>query len=202
MTDEIAVRKQSARIIIVTGTPGTGKTTFSIGLAREIGADYISLTEFVSKHNLYGGFDRDRRSKIIDVEKTQTSLRSLLSHTQRVVVVDTHMPDRIIPREMARRVFVLRCHPRILEARLKAKRWNSKKIRENVLTEILDSCLIASVKYYDWRRVFQLDTSRNNVRACIASAKRNLSDRSARRRVKVDWLSSLDKEGLLDRYLK
>ena len=56
-------RKTARRAIIVTGTPGTGKTTFAKKLAKEIGADYVALTQFVSERKLYTGFDRERESE-------------------------------------------------------------------------------------------------------------------------------------------
>lgn len=191
-----------SRAVIVTGTPGTGKTTFSKRLASELGADYISLAQYVSKCRLYLGVDRKRRSKIIDVARTRASLSDALSRSREHVVLDTHVPDGILPKKMVKRVFVLRCHPRILEARLVAKKWKAAKVRENVLAEVLDSCLILAVKYYGWRKVTQLDTSRASVGRCIALAKRALGRRPPMRRIVVDWLTKLEKEGLLERYLK
>lgn len=189
-------------VVIVTGTPGTGKTSFSMGLAREIGADYTPLTEYVSMHKLYSEFDRERKSKIIDVTKTRRALTGLFSRATKPAVLDSHIPDRIVPKEMVKQVFVLRCHPRVLEARLRTKKWKPSKIRENVLAEVLDSCLVAAVKYYGSRRVDQLDTSRTSVRQCIVSAKRILVHPTRKRKIRVDWIATLEKERLLDRYLK
>lgn len=191
-----------SKLIIVTGSPGTGKTVFSMRLAGRIGADYIPLTQYVSKHKLYSGFDRDRKSKIIDVAKTRTALTRLVSRTAKLAVLDSHIPDRIVPREIVKEVFVLRCHPRILEGRLRRKKWKPSKISENVLAEVIDSCLVAAVKYYGSRRVDQLDTSRASVRQCIIAAKRILAHPSRKRKIRVDWIGTLEKEHLLDRYLK
>jgi len=194
-------RQLLRKVIIVTGTPGTGKTTFSRRLAREIEADYLPLTQYVSRHGLYAGFDRERGSKIINASRTQASLRSLLSRSSGFTVVDTHVPEGIVPKEIVKQVFVLRCHPRILETRLQRKNWRPSKVRENVLAEILDSCLTSAAKYYGLRRVIQVDTSRASVRQCVASAKRTLQNRPARK-VKVDWITTLDNEHSLDRYLE
>jgi adenylate kinase len=189
------------RAIIVTGTPGTGKTTFSKKLAKEIGADYIPLTRFVSEHKLYTGFDRERKSRIVSLARVQTSLNSLLSRTSRPIIVDTHIPEGIIPKNLVRLVFVLRCHPRILETRLNRKKWKPSKVRENVLAEMLDSCLTDAVKWYGWHRVVQLDTSHASATKCVDTAKRILRHR-VRRKVKIDWITTLDKEHSLARYLE
>jgi adenylate kinase len=185
----------------VTGTPGTGKTALSKELAKAIGARYINLTQFVSKRELYSGIDRERRTKIMDLARTRSNLTRELRGISGSVIVDTHNPEGILPREMVRQVFVLRCHPRILEARLRAKKWKANKIRENVLAEIVDACLIAAVKQYGSRRVIQVDTSRRSVEQSVRRVRRSiLGERGGR--MSVNWLETLEKEGQLDRYLK
>lgn len=137
----------------------------------------------------------------MDVAKTRISLEGELKAMRGPVVVDTHIPDGIVPKRMVRQVFVLRCHPRVLEGRLRAKRWKFNKIRENVLAEILDSCLTAAVKHYGWRKVIQLDTSSRDMRGCVVLAKKSILGKPTRR-IKIDWLAKLEKEGSLDLYLK
>jgi adenylate kinase len=190
-----------ARVIIVTGTPGTGKTTLSSALAEALEARYLNLTRFVSNNKLYGGIDIQRGTKIIDMARTRARLKEKLEKMQGLVVIDTHVPDEIVPKEMVKRVFVLRTDPRILEHRLRAKKWRSSKIRENVLAEIVDSCLNSAVEHYSQRRVVQFDTSHMNIRDCIALMKRSTTGK-AERSVKIDWLAKLEKEKSFERYLK
>jgi adenylate kinase len=195
------VRKSARRAIIVTGTPGTGKTTFAKKLAKEIGADYVALTEFVSERKLYTGFDRERDSRVVNLARVHASLNRLLLQTRRPTIVDTHIPEGIIPKDLVKLVFVLRCHPRILEGRLSRKKWRQIKVRENVLAEMLDVCLINAVKWFGLSRVVELDTSHISVSKCVATANRILIQ-PAQRRVKIDWIATLDKEHSLARYLE
>ncbi len=193
--------RSSGKVIVVTGSPGTGKTIFAKRLAKRIGANYIPLTQFISKHKLYTGFDRERKSRIVNLTRARASMRNLLSRTTGLTIVDTHIPEGIVPKPVVKRVFVLRCHPRILEGRLGKRKWKSSKVRENALAEMLDSCLTAAMKYYGWRRVTQLDTSHASVVRCVAAAERTLR-KPAGGRVKIDWITTLEKEHLLDRYLR
>ncbi len=188
-------------IIVVTGTPGTGKTAFSQALAKSIGADYLNLTDYVSKYRLYSGTDRSRRTKIVNVAKARKSLGRVLMKKREALVVDSHISEGIIPKRTVRRAFVLRCHPKVLEARLRAKKWKRNKIRENVLAEIIDSCLVSAVKYYGRRKVVQVDTSSGNMQRCVALAKTSMHGKSPRK-ISFDWLTKLERQGLLDRYLK
>jgi len=189
-------------VIIITGTPGTGKTAVSKRLAREIGASYVPLTHHVSSHKLYQGFDGRRASKVIDMKRTREDLKHLLSTESKPVVIDSHIPDVIAPKRIAKRVIVLRCHPRILKARLRAKRWRQSKIQENLLAEILDSCLVEAVEYYGWKPVFEIDTSQKSVDQCVTFARAILQGGSHKGRMNIDWIGTLNQEHSLLRYLK
>ena len=62
------------KVIIVTGTPGTGKTTLSKKLAKELNFSYLDVNETIKKYKLSEGYDKDRDSKIVDVKKLDNTL--------------------------------------------------------------------------------------------------------------------------------
>jgi adenylate kinase len=186
--------------IIVTGTPGTGKTTLSKRLAKDINAEYLSISQLVAENRLFEGYDKKRRSRIVNLAKARSRVSSTLS-TGALTIVDTHTPEGIVPKRMTRQVIVLRCHPSALVRRLRARGWEASKIRENVLAELLDVCFINAVKQYGLLRVVQLDTSRASVRQSVSAAKRVVAKRSSFRTTKIDWITTLEKEGELERYL-
>jgi adenylate kinase len=186
-------------MIIITGTPGTGKTTISKALAKEIHADYLSLTRFVTAKGLYSAIDRERKTRIVDIERTRKSLRKLIPKG-RMIIVDTHVADSI-PRERTRKVIVLRCHPKVLDSRLRKKGWSGNKVRENVLAEILDACYMIAVSYYGAKKVYQLDTSSRRPEKCVALAKKNLLQQASAS-VTINWIATLKRERGLGRYLE
>ena len=185
-------------MIVFTGTPGTGKTTISKSLAKEIHADYLSLTRFVTAKGLYSAIDRQRRTKIVDIERTRKSLRNL-TPKGKMVIVDTHVADSI-PRERTRRVIVLRCHPNVLESRLRKKGWSGNKVRENILAEMLDACYMVAVSYYGTKKVRQLDTSSRGLEKCVSLAKKLLQDQASDN-PSINWIATLKREHRLERYL-
>jgi len=186
--------------VVVTGTPGTGKTTISKQLADQIGATYLPLTQLVIDKRLHEAIDRRRRTRIVNLRRTRAFLAKSLSTERKLLVIDSHIPDAI-PREYVRNILVLRCHPRILEARLRRKGWGPQKIRENVLAEILDSCYVVATSYYGPRRIAQLETSGSSVRKCLARAKRIVMKKPYGT-VRVDWISVLSREHSLVRYFR
>jgi len=192
----------SPHVVVISGTPGTGKTAVAKQLARSLEAEYLSVGEYVQKRRLFQCVDRSRGSKVVDVVAAGRSLRRQLTASKELVIVDTHRPEAIIPSKLAKLVVVLRCHPRTLEGRLRAKGWRRNKIRENVLAEILDSCLLAAVGYYGRRKVVQVDTTKVSLRTCVVAIRGIAVGTRSRTIREVDWLARLDREGLLGRYLK
>jgi adenylate kinase len=191
-----------AKAIIVTGTPGVGKTAFSRKLAREIGAYYLSFNEYISDKHLYRRFDRKRGTKVVDVQRARRSLRSYLKKAHGLVVIDTNIPDVVDMKQTVKRVFVLRCHPLLLEKRLRRKGWRDTKVHENALAELLDSCTTDSLQYYGQQKVTQIDTSHTDLQQSIFKAKKVLTSKLQKRRPVMDWLRTLDKEGSLDQFLR
>ena len=195
------ITPRPSRAVIVTGTPGTGKTTFAKSLARELNAKFVPLTRFVAANKLYSHFDLPRKSMVVDLGRVRTKLNALVSQTPGITIVESHIPEQIISKGLVKLVFVLRCHPRTLERRLARKRWTQDKIRENVLAELLDACLTSAVQYYGSRRIIQIETTHMSVRKCIDIAKAYLTGSSGKQ-VKIDWIKTLDRKRQLDKYLR
>jgi len=66
------------QILIVSGTPGTGKTTISNNLSHFINAKVISLNELAISENLIEKFDAKRETSVIDSEKLISFLIELI----------------------------------------------------------------------------------------------------------------------------
>jgi adenylate kinase len=177
----------------VTGTPGTGKTIFSTTLAKQTGAQCLSLGEYVVEHQLFKGIDRKRKTKIVDVPKARSHLKRFISKHD-LLIVDSHIPEGIVPNDATIIVFVLRCNPRILESRLSRRRWSREKVRENVIAEMVDSCFIAALSNYDRRKVLQLDTSHRNVKRSVLLARKILLNPKSYKDSSIDWLAKMGKD--------
>jgi adenylate kinase len=129
------VRKRAAKVVAITGTPGTGKSTAARIFARRADWKYVDLNGEIVKNRLYSGYDRKRRSYITDMRKVIIFVRSLV-HGETPLLIDGHL-SHDLPSDMLDKVIVLRCRPDVLRKRLERKRWSKSKVDENVEAEMI-----------------------------------------------------------------
>lgn len=59
--------------MVVTGTPGVGKTVHCEQLAQETGLKHLSINQVVKERECHEGFDRELKSYIVDEDKVRTA---------------------------------------------------------------------------------------------------------------------------------
>ncbi|MBD3313002.1 AAA family ATPase [Candidatus Woesearchaeota archaeon] len=137
------IPKRLPDIVIVTGTPGTGKTTIAKKLARKHNLDYIDVNDIVKEHKLSEGYDRKRKTRIVDEKKLAKILESIIKQARkerRRLIIDSHMSHCIDPK-LVDLCIVTRTSLRKLANRLKRKGYHKAKIEENLECEIMDIIL-------------------------------------------------------------
>ncbi len=104
------------RVILITGTPCTGKTTTAKQLAQKLNAEYINLTDFAKAHNLILGEDKERQTTIINEEAMQQKLKESIGTSDNAnIIIDGHYAAAVTPTEFVSNVFVLRRNPKELK---------------------------------------------------------------------------------------
>ena len=185
-------------VIVITGTPGTGKTTVAKLLAKHMNSTYLSLNEIARKYNCLTSFDAERKSWVIDEKKLSKHIVRIINEKKyNNLIIDTHFGE-IIPDEYVSFVFILRTHPEELEKRLKNRNWPKNKIKENVQAEILGVCIFDALNFYGKEKVFEIDTSNTDPQEVVETIIKIISGRGYDYRAgKVDWLEFLAKNELL-----
>jgi adenylate kinase len=160
-------------IIVVTGTPGVGKTALAKRLARKTQSDYLNIGEHVRKKRLYRSFDRSTRSYIIDERRLHKSLVLFLkAHDRKNLVIETHWLGRFMPKRRGMVAVVIRLDPVILAKRLLARKWPRRKVWENVEAELIDLSLYESLKFLGAKRVYQIDATQKRSQELAQEAMR------------------------------
>ncbi len=162
-------------IIAISGSPGTGKTAVAELLAKKIGARIVEVKKLKIRH----GYDKERKSKVIDPIILERYVRKIKENT----VIVEGIPAHAIHNRIA---IILRCRPDIMARRLKKRGWPERKIKENVEAEILDEITIEALEAN--RNVYEIDTSRISPAKVVLIAQNILNGKGQKYKAgHVDW---------------
>jgi len=188
------------KAIVITGTPGVGKTTVGALLAERLGAELVELGALVEEEGLHEGLDEETGSLIVDLGALSKRVIELISSKPgKTVVVVGHYAQNVVPRELVSRAFVLRRDPRELRSVLIARGYSGRKLYENLQAEILDICLYEAVEAYGHELVYEVDVSGRGPNEVVEEMAEALEKGLSRVGV-VDWLGLLEREGELDHF--
>jgi adenylate kinase len=146
-----AILSPYMRIIVVTGSVGSGKTTVAKAISKKLGYWYVDANSLVDDR-LRERYDKKRECYVVDVKKLNKSLIELIKQRKRQhqnspsckaangVIIDSHL-SHYLPKKYVDVCIVTRCDLKILEKRLKKRGYSNNKIRENLDCEIFDICL-------------------------------------------------------------
>ncbi|TFL06661.1 P-loop containing nucleoside triphosphate hydrolase protein [Pterulicium gracile] len=131
---------RTSPVIIITGTPGTGKSSHAHLLAEEssIPLQHINVGDFVKEKGLYDNFDEEWQSYNVDEDQLLDELEPLVAKGG--VILDWHSCE-VFPERWADLVVVLRCDHSKLWERLEKRSYPLKKIQENNEAEIMQVVL-------------------------------------------------------------
>jgi len=138
------------KIILISGTPGTGKTEIAKKVAKHYGYKYIHIGEHVEY------VTAEKEVKIIDVEKMIEWLKKKQDDTEKGLVIDSHL-SHYYPVERTKICIITRCDPSELKIRLKNRGYPERKRKINLEAEAMD--LILQETLAEGHKVHEVDTT-------------------------------------------
>ncbi|KAL8831555.1 MAG: hypothetical protein Q9191_000798 [Dirinaria sp. TL-2023a] len=142
--------------IIVTGTPGVGKTSHCELLAQSTGLKHLSINHVVKERGCHEGWDKEHKSWIVNEDELLDSIEKELY--QGGYILDWHACD-LFPESWVDLVIVLRTDSKHLYDRLKARDYPEQKLQENIDTEIMEVLLDEARNAYDQEIVIELQSN-------------------------------------------
>jgi adenylate kinase len=147
------------KTIIITGTPGTGKTTVSKIISNKLESSLIAVNDLIEEKHIYNGYDAEKGYKLVDIDALSKEISVKLSGSNdEYMIVEGHLAHEFNDDEHVDIVIVLRARPDILRKRLNKRNWSHSKVQENIEAEALDICTFESVELHR-EKVHELDTS-------------------------------------------
>jgi adenylate kinase len=143
--------------IIISGTPGTGKTFVAKKLVSKLKFKYVSISGIVKKYKLSEKYDRKLKTRIVDVEKLSKVCIDFINKSKNNLIIDGHL-SYYIPSKYVDLCIITKCDLRVLDKRLVKKGYSKLKIRENLDAEIFDMCLIDALE--NKHQVLVVDTTK------------------------------------------
>lgn len=185
-------------IIVVTGTPGVGKSTISRILATRLGAVHVDLSALALREGLILGWDEERETAVADLDRLKKRLEEMASSSGHPLVVEGHYAQDVVPPHEAAFIFVLRKDPWRLKEELESRGFRREKVIENVSAEVLDVCLTEAVATYGEERVSEIDVTHESPEEAVEELLSVIHRGRPTGVGRVDWLSKPGVKRLLE----
>jgi adenylate kinase len=121
--------------LLITGTPGTGKTTLAKKLGKLIKCAVINEKDFALKNSI-GSFN-DENELEIPLEEFEKKANAYLKENDNVIFEGHTMCEMKIKVDKA---IVIKMDPEQLEMRLEQRSYSMEKIMDNVFCEGINYC--------------------------------------------------------------
>jgi len=142
--------------LIVTGSPGTGKTTIARKLAKKLKCEYVNERELALEEGI-GKIDHDSNELVLPLNALKRVVSEKFKKNN--VVMEGHVLCEI--RVKVDAIVVLRVHPEILESRLEARGYNAEKTQDNVFCEGIEYCTKHALRNYGKKRVIEVQNEKD-----------------------------------------
>jgi len=141
--------------ILLTGTPGCGKTQHAELLKEKLNFKFINVSALATEKGLYDGRHAEFDSLLLDDDAVLDELEGPIAEGG--VVIDHHTCG-FFPERFFQLVVVLRCDNSVLYDRLTARGYSDQKREENMECEIM--CVVSSeaAESYDESVVVELQS--------------------------------------------
>lgn len=143
--------------IMITGSPGVGKTTVANALGKKLKCKVVNENEFAVGKGI-GTWNVEEDELVVPLRTLEKALNKMLENEKKIIV-EGHLLCEI--KLKVDFVVLLRLHPELLEARLAMRGYKAEKVQNNVLCEGIDYCKKHALRKYPKKRIIEIYAGKN-----------------------------------------
>lgn len=164
-------------IVVITGSPGTGKKTVAPLVARALGVRCLSLNDLAKAAGLVKG---DGSS--VD---TGALARTLSNSPAGPAVIYGHLAPYALGTDSVISAIVLRCDPQVLKSRLTERGYSKAKVEENLEAELIGVIADEAYRTFGEELTREVDSSKSDPQRLADSIVTLVRDMKKTKR--IDW---------------
>jgi adenylate kinase len=173
----------------ITGSPGTGKKTIGLDLANRLGLELVSINDYAIAGN-WGTWKSEEFE--VDLKRLKGKIPTKNS------LITGHLLPYVVPNKDLDWVFVLRCSPAVLRKRYTKRKYDEKKISENIEAEALGVISQKCLEVYASAKLAEVDTSRAKPDSMVTLISDIIIGKKRKSYGTIDWLSSANSPAALE----
>lgn len=147
---------RTAPNILITGTPGVGKSSIAKAVAEKASITWFDVSKLAVERGLVEEFDEKYNCPVIDEDKVVDSLESEVANGG--YILDFYGAD-MFPEDWIDVVFVIRTENKVLYDRLTARGYKDVKLEHNLEYEMFGMALEEAKQGYDTNIVHEIENN-------------------------------------------
>ncbi len=157
--------------VLITGTPGVGKTSLAILLTDHLNEllnnsntfhskkfNHLNVGDLILEKKLYTEWNQEFNVPEFDEDATLDALEPLIEEGGNIL--DFHSAY-FIPEDWVNLIVLLRCDNTVLYDRLHARGYSEKKIKENIECEIMEVTADDVKENFSEQKILELHNEQN-----------------------------------------